>query len=228
VAAVRETGRRLMVGQVCRYTPGFALAQQVVERGDVGELFYVESEYAHNYTNARGVGSWRVDPRREPFVGGGCHAVDLLRWIAGDPVEVTAYANHKCLPDWPVNDCFIAIYRFPRNVIGKVFVSIGCVRPYTMRSVFYGVEGTVICDNKSPEIEVCSRKLSPFEPAFARFPVPTASHNVAAEAAELVEAILQDRPVKTDVLEGARTVAACRAAVESACLGRPVAVEEVA
>jgi len=40
-------------------------------------------------------------------------------------VEVFAFANHKCLLDWPVNDATIAIYRFENEIMGKVFCSIG-------------------------------------------------------------------------------------------------------
>jgi len=227
VRAVKRTGRKFMVGQVCRYAPGFVLAKRMVDRGDIGELYYVESEYAHSYKQALGVGGWRKDARREPFVGGGCHAVDLLRWIAGDALEVTAYANHKCLTDWPVNDCTVAIYKFNRDVIGKVMVSIGCTRPYTMRSVFYGTEGTIICDNTSPEIQLCSTGNLSGGPAFAKFPVNIASHNVSAEIDEFLDCILNDKPVAADEREGAKTVATCLAAVESARTGNPVKIPEV-
>ena len=97
IRAVKETGRRFMVGQICRYTPGFVMAKQMIERGEIGELFLVESEYAHDYRHVTSKNNWRKDPRREPFLGGGCHAVDLLCWIAGEAEEVFAYANHKCL-----------------------------------------------------------------------------------------------------------------------------------
>jgi predicted dehydrogenase len=227
IKAVEETGRRFMVGQVCRYAPGFRLAKQMIDRGEIGSLFFVESEYAHNYSGARGVASWRVDPRREPLIGGGCHAVDLLRWIAGDVIEAFGYANHKCLPEWPVNDCTVALFRFHNQVMGKVMVSIGCTRPYTMRSVFYGTEGTIICDNTSSEIQLCSRKNLTGGPAFASFPVNIASHNVAAEIADLVDCILNDKPVVTSVYEGAKTVATCVAAAQSARTGMPVKVEEL-
>ena len=126
------------------------IRDRLIDAGRIGELFFVESEYAHDYsTAARGWNDWRVDSNRprEPYLGGGCHAVDLLRWIAGNPSEIMAYSNHKCLTDWPVDDCTISMMKFPNNVIGKVFVSIGCKRDYTMRSVFYGTRGTIIADN---------------------------------------------------------------------------------
>ena len=232
VAAVEETGRKFMVGQVCRYAPGFVLVKKMVDRGEIGRLFCVESEYAHSYRRVEGVGSWRKDARRFPFTGGGCHAVDLLRWISGDPAEVAAYSNHKCLTDWPVDDCTVAIFKFPNDVIGKVMVSIGCVRPYTMRSVFYGTEGTIICDNTSNEIHLCSEKNvhagdGSGKPAFATFPVDISSHNVIAEIDEFVDCILHDKPVVTDVYQGARTVAACTAVVASARSGKPEKVPSV-
>lgn len=227
VAAVKRTGRRFMVGQVCRYAPGFMLAKKMVVEGDVGELFFVESEYAHSYAESPGIGNWRKDPRREPFLGGGCHAVDLLRWIAGDMQEVFAYSNHKCLTDWPVDDCTIAVYRFSKNIIGKVMVSIGCLRPYTMRTVLYGTKGTIICDNTSPQIQLCKQGNFKSVPSFASFPVEIESHNVSDEIAEFVDCILNDKPVLTNEIEGAKTVISCLSAVESAKTGRSVRIEKV-
>ncbi|MBI3919968.1 MAG: hypothetical protein HY318_01020, partial [Armatimonadetes bacterium] len=132
-----------------------------------------------------------------------------------------------CLTDWPVNDCTVALFKFEGNVLGKVMVSIGCTRPYTMRSVFYGTEGTIICDNTSSEIQLCSTRNFNNVPSFATFPVEIANHNVAAEIAEFVDCILNDKPVPTNEIEGARTVATCLAAAQSAREGRPVAIERI-
>ena len=218
----KATGGKLMIGQVCRCTPAFRKAKELVDAGRIGELVFVESEYAHNYAVARGYNDWRVDPDRHGFIGGGCHAVDLLRWIAGNPTEVYAHANHKILTDWPVDDTSIAIYKFPNNVMGKVFVSIGCRRNYTMRSVFYGTKGTIICDNRSPEITIYrhvttdnGKHMYPDQ----KIPVDIAHHNITAEIADMVDAILNDTPLECDVIEGSNTVAVGLAAVESAAKG---------
>ncbi|NLF19106.1 MAG: Gfo/Idh/MocA family oxidoreductase [Lentisphaerae bacterium] len=226
-AAVKRTGRRFMIGQVCRYAPGFVLAKRLIERGEIGRLYLAESEYAHSYRGARGVGDWRVDPRREPLIGGGCHAVDLLRWIAGDVTEAFGYANHLCLTDWPVNDCSLGLFQFASGAIGKVMVSVGCVRPYTMRSVFYGTEGTIVCDNTSADIQLCSQKNLTGAPAFATLPVNIASHNVGAEIREFIDCIVANKPVVTNVDEGVKTVATCIAVAESARTGKPVRVQDL-
>ena len=223
VEAARAAQTVFMVGQSCRFSPGFVEAHRLVENGAIGDLFFVESEYAHHYEDAKGVDEWRLDPDRYPVIGGGCHAVDFLRWVAGDPVEAMAYANHNALPDWPYDDATVAILKFPGNVIGKVFVSIGCRRPYTMRSAFYGTTGTIICDNTSPFIRLHRHGIEPHE-RFSEIAVEVNHHNVPAEVEMITDLICSDQPVALTAVEGGRTVAACVAIVESARTGKPVAI----
>lgn len=236
IKASERTGKKLMIGQICRYAPGFRQAKKFIEEGQIGELFFVESEYAHDYTNNPGAGGWRKDPvkLRHPIIGGGCHAVDLLRWIAGDPYEVTAYSNRKVLKDWPVDDCTVALLRFPNEVIGKVFTSIGCKRKYTMRSVFYGDKGTIVADNSSPFITLYKQNIAKEGKVFEnmseqtiglQYPVSINNHNTVAEIEEFVDAIVKDRPVLTDGRQGASTVAVCLAVVESAAKGEKVDIK---
>lgn len=221
----KQTGRRLMVGQVCRYNNNFVQAKKLVDEGRIGELVFVESEYAHNYAISPGYANWRVTPEREGMIGGGCHAVDLLRWIAGDPTEVTAYANHKYLTDWPVNDTTIAIYKFPNNVIGKVFCSIGVKRNYTMRTCLYGTKGTIIFDSRTTEMQLfeCDENGKGYSKPQI-LPCTPKGHNMEAEISDFVDAILEGRPNPISSMEGASTVAVCRATVESAKTGETVKI----
>ena len=95
VQATEKSEAKFMVGQICRFTPAFAKAKEIIDSGEIGELYFVESEYAHDYMNiVKNAQIWRADPQRHGVIGGGCHAVDLLRWLAGDPVEVFAYGTH--------------------------------------------------------------------------------------------------------------------------------------
>lgn len=224
VAASRASDKKLMVGQICRFTPGFAKAKELIDAGELGDIYYVESEYAHDYQDILSENGWRSDPNRNGVVGGGCHAVDLLRWVAGDPIEVTAYANHKMLPIVPYDDCTIAILRFENDVIGKVFVSTGCKRAYTMRSSFYGTKGTVVCDNTSSSITFYkSQEENPAELEEREIEVDIANHNTFGEFRAFADAILNDKPVPTDALQGAKTIAACMAIVDSANERRTIA-----
>ena len=234
-AAVKKSDKKFMVGQICRYTPAFKAAKEIIDRGEIGDLMFVESEYAHDYEKILKPGNWRWDPLRNGVVGGGCHAVDLLRWVAGDPEEVQAYSNHKIFdPALPYDDTTIAIMKFPNNVIGKVFVSVACKREYTMRSLFYGTKGTIICDNQSNKFQLFRSSINGHdEPAVhptklnseipVEIPVAINNHNAAAEFDEFANIILNDKEVTTTVYEGAKTVAACFAIVEAAETGKVVA-----
>ena len=92
----------------------------------------------------------------------------------------------------------------------------------------YGTEGTIITDNTSPSIQICSNKLMQGKLDWATLPVNIANHNVTAEIAEFVDCIINDKPVKTNVYEGAKTVATALAAAKSAALGgQPVKVEDM-
>lgn len=233
VEASKKAKTKLMVGQVSRYQKSFAEAKKLIARGEIGELFYVESEYAHDYSK---IGwDWRLDPLRHGFLGGGCHAVDLLRWIAGDPEEVMAYSNHKMLKDWPTDDATVAIFKFPNDVIGKVFVSTGCKRAYTMRSVFYGSKGTIIADTTSPHMTIYLDGYKEQLPIMSdvtkqthtipiMYPCKGKDHNTVGELGEFVEIILNDEPVRTTAAEGAKTVLVSLAAVESTKTGLPVKI----
>lgn len=228
IRAVRKSGKYFMVGQVCRYAPGFRVAKKLIEDGEIGEIAFIESEYAHDYTYAPGVNNWRKDPKikREGFVGGGCHTLDIIRWFAGDPEEVFCYSNRKLLEDWPTDDTGVAVCRLPGGVIGKVFVSVGAKRRYTMRTVIYGRKGTIICDNTSPAIKLYRNDYFALAGVndFWEIPVNIASHNVSAELKEFIDCLKIGKQSPTDVHEGTKTVAFGEAALESARTGKPIRI----
>ena len=220
----------LMVGQVCRKTPGFIKAKEIVDQGLIGELIFVESEYAHDYSDMGP--HWRTDKEnpRHPVTGGGCHAVDLLRWIAGNPIEAFAYSNKKSLGDiWPCDDTAISILKFPNDIMGKVYVSTGCKRNYTMRTVLYGTKGTIITDNTS---DTMSLFLSEFEgkteflgthmkEIALQLPIEINNHNVTAEVSDFVDFLTEKSSYVISGNEGAGTVAVCEAIIASAASGKP-------
>jgi predicted dehydrogenase len=223
----KETNGKLMIGQICRCTPSFALVKKMIDEGKLGELMFVESEYAHNYLLAGGIDNWRIHPQRHAVIGGGCHPIDLLRWIAGDPIEVYAYANHKSLLHWPTDDTTIAMFKFPNDVIGKVFVSTGCKRNYTMRSCFYGTKGTIICDNSTRDIQFFedAEGAPDYHGDPQMIPVQVNNHNATEEIRNFVNALVNDEPMPVSSYEGAATVAVCCAAVQSIEEKRPIQIE---
>lgn len=217
---------KFMVGQICRFTPAFVQAKKYIEEGKIGELYFVESEYAHDYLQMfeNDPNNWRSDPQRNGVVGGGCHAVDLLRWLVNeDPIEVYAHGTHKLLPYVEYDDANLAIMKFPGNVMGKVFVSTACKRDYTMRTCIYGTKGTLIFDNRSETMRVFfadEEGHGSMEPQDV--PVEINNHNATAEFKVFADALVNDTEIETTVYEGAKTVEVCLAIVESSKTGKIV------
>ena len=150
--------------------------------------------------------------------------MDLIRWIAGDPVEVFAYGTHLLLPTVPYDDATVAVMKFDDNTMGKVFVSTGCKRDYTMRTVIYGTRGTLICDNTSPTMTLFTAGEDDMAHEPQILDVEVNNHNAVREFEAFAEAIRGNKPVLTDAREGARTVEVCLSIIESANTGRPVRV----
>lgn len=226
----KETGMSFMVGQLCRFTPGFVKAKELFDAGEIGDLFFIESEYAHDYSCMnQPFQAWRRGNDRPGLLGGGCHAVDLIRWFAGNPVEAFGYSNHKMLPDWETDDCSIGIMKFENDVIGKIFCSTGCQREYTMRTVIYGTKGTIITDNHSTHITLFKKEINGEENSYGtpsrniriEIPVAIASHNVPAEIEIFSKGILENKGVAITGFEGAATVAVCTAILDACRTGQP-------
>ena len=59
IAAVRQSGKKFMTGQVCRYAPCFKLMKQLINDGRIGEIVALEGSYAHDYLDAPGWEDWR-------------------------------------------------------------------------------------------------------------------------------------------------------------------------
>ncbi len=240
--AVKKSDKKFMVGQIARYTPSFKNVKELLDKGEIGELVFVETEYAHNYEKILQACDdwqsdpkrWRSNPERNGVVGGGCHAVDLLRWLVGaDPEEVRAYSTKKIFKNLPYDDTHIALMKFPNNIMAKVFISISCKRDYTARSVFYGTKGTIICDNTSSTMTIYRSEIAGATEGSlipkksnsevgVKFPISISNHNATAEFEEFADIVLNDKPVTTTVFEGAKTVATCFAIVEAANTGKPV------
>ena len=227
VAAEREHPEcKLMIGQICRFTPSFIKAKEYVDSGKIGEIYFIESEYAHDYMHMfeKNPKNWRSDPKRNGVVGGGCHAVDLIRWLTGrDPIEVFAYGTHKLLPDVSYDDANLAIMKLPGDIMAKVFVSTGCKRDYTMRTCVYGTKGTLIFDNTSDTMRVHLADESGHGAEKGQdVPVKVNNHNAKEEFKAFADALVNGTEIETPIIEGAKTVAACLAIVESSRCGKIV------
>src|SRR3954453_13464983 len=121
-AAVTVAGVRTTVSFVLRWNPLVTTAKSLLDDGALGQPLYVQTDYWHNgeqggYPGAKGrLGKGTVSA----MLSGGCHAMDLARYLMGSNiVEVTAL-EFTALErvESPVNQT--ALVRFANGMAGKV------------------------------------------------------------------------------------------------------------
>jgi len=155
--AVVRNGVRSVVSFVLRWNPLLENLKSLLAARAIGDLFYIEVDYWHGLSGRRGSEHWYYQQASagSTMLLGGCHAVDLLRWLAGDEVvEVCAYSNNA-------QHCFqydanvVAIVRFRGGAIGKTSALFDAVMPYQLNIDLAGTEGA-LRDNR-----LWSKKLLP-------------------------------------------------------------------
>lgn len=212
--AAKQYGRRLFVGQICRFSPAFQKAKELLESGVIGEAFCVESQYVHGCHEGLAPDNWRKNPPRHATSCGGCHAIDIVRYLIGDPEEVFAYGNRMCRTDWEVEDCSETVMKFPNGAIARVMTTLGNIYKYSMKTVIYGTKGTIECNNTSDTVLVYTRNEQK-EILIEEHKVDVNNHNALEEVQDMCEAILFGKQVCHEGEEGARTVFVCSAAIAS-------------
>jgi len=113
-----------MCGFNYRFVPAVRLAREILEAGDLGELYHFRARYLQSW----GVGappSWRFV--RESAGSGalgdlGAHIVDLARYLVGEPAEVGAVVK-TFVEGHEVDDSFAATVEFANGVAGTLEAS---------------------------------------------------------------------------------------------------------
>lgn len=121
----RERGRLVALVAQRRYEPEYAHLKSLVESGRVGEI-RLATTHVHWY---RDDAYYAAAPWRTSQAGGGgslmnqgVHNVDLLRWLCGPVVEVTA-ASATLGRDMDAEDTTVATLRFASGALGLVSTS---------------------------------------------------------------------------------------------------------
>lgn len=97
LAAVRETGKTLQVGFVRRYDANAQIAKNLIDQGELGEVYYAKASSIRRLGNP---GGWFADPERSgggPLIDIGVHIIDLCWYLMGRPKPIAVSGNtyHK-------------------------------------------------------------------------------------------------------------------------------------
>ncbi len=121
-------GVRHMCAFNYRFVPAVRLAREMLEAGELGELYHFRGRYLQEWGSTTAA-VWRFD--RESAGSGalgdlGAHVVDLARYLVGEIASVSA-ATRTFVPDRDVDDAFEAAVEFDGGQIGTIEASRFCL-----------------------------------------------------------------------------------------------------
>lgn len=245
--AVHKAKVRTVVSFVLRWNPLFETLKAMIEDDAFGKVYYVEADYQHD------IASWwsgYEDARKKStgvsaFLTGGCHAIDALRWFAGekrykaaDPVEVFAYSGgyRKGLEKefnyftnkWEdtkspleYDDLEVAIVKFDNGALGKVSVNYGAIMPYTFPFEIFGNKGTVK-DNRLWSHKFAGQKDWVTLPSILPDSADVTHHPFQGEMDHFVDCIINEHESHANLDDAIKTHEVALAAQECYKTGRPV------
>ncbi|MBM3494802.1 MAG: Gfo/Idh/MocA family oxidoreductase [Armatimonadetes bacterium] len=131
--AVLASGVKFMISLPSRTRPEILFAKDVVDRGLLGQVTEMRARVAHMAALDRWFGPgdghsgtvWFGD---EQAAGGGaffdlgCHRVDIMRWMLGEPQSVVARMNNLS-GAYPIDDNMVAVVEFRNKALGILDVS---------------------------------------------------------------------------------------------------------
>lgn len=225
--AVAKAGVKTVTSFVLRWNPQFITVRRLIEDGVLGDLIYGEADYCHPLK--------RTDPNNpyvmKQYVGsallvGGCHAVDMLRFLAGEVTEVAAFATGPRLNrafDYP--PVVVASLKFANGAVGKLTTMLEGDTPYIFNCRLFGTEGT-IQNNR-----VYSSKHYPGTLDYWEFPTvkpdsgAVTHHPFKEEIDHFIACIEDNVESHASIYDSYKSMAICFAIDESAAKGgQPVKV----
>ncbi len=225
--AARKAETRSVVSFVARWHPMLKNLRALVDRKALGHIYYAEVDYWHGIKPTFSSYPWI---RRKEFAGGamitgGCHAADIARYLKREEMaEVFAY-RCKNRDDFDYPTTLIAAVKFQDGSVGKLSASLdGLHFPYQLNVDLLGTEGA------SRDNRVFSKSLFPAQNDWVTISSSTpnsgavAHHPFQEEIDNLVNNILHDAPVLSDVLDACNSMEVVIAIEESAAQGKPVGI----
>jgi predicted dehydrogenase len=223
--AARKAETRSVVSFVARWHPMLKNLRALLDRKALGHIYYAEVDYWHGIKPTFASYPWI---RRKEFAGGamitgGCHAADIARYLKG--VEVAEVFAYRCRnrEDFDYPTTLVAAVKFRDGAVGKLSASLdGLHFPYQLNVDLLGTEGAAR-DNR-----IYSQTLFPSQNDWVTVSsaIPNSGavthHPFQEEIDNLVENILHDKPVLTDVLDACNSMEVVIGIEESAETGRAV------
>jgi UDP-N-acetyl-2-amino-2-deoxyglucuronate dehydrogenase len=249
----RATGRKVAVVSQHRFDAATRAVHEAVSNGEFGRLTSGSAEVrwwrSQSYYDSGGWrGTWALD-------GGGVlinqaiHSIDLLQWLMGPVVEVTAYTGLLAHERIEVEDTAVAILKFAGGALGTIVATTAAYPGLTARIAVHGNRGSaVIDDDELSYFHVAGEGQegdaygvgggeNQAEHVMKRYGAAGTGPGAGADPGNLsmahrdqiqdfVEAVREGREPSINVEEGRKPLAIISAIYESARTGEPVRIKE--
>ena len=139
--SAREKGLVVQMGYMYRYNPAVLKCLEYIKEGRIGEIYSINAEMSTEHPR-----SYREWLRN--FKGGGmyifgCHLVDLIVYMLGEPKRVSSYLTSSMKEGVSVADTNLAVLEYDR-ALARVFVSSVEVNGWGRRQIVVsGERGTL-------------------------------------------------------------------------------------
>ena len=141
VKVIDEYRTKTVMGLVLRFNPLSQLQKRLIAEGELGNVFLANVDYWFG----RERGSWMREGSRAggAFVLGGCHSVDIARYILNSDI-VAVRGDSVQVGDWydyaPVETAQV---KFANGAIGVFSCSLSGFVPYTANVNIIGEDGSI-------------------------------------------------------------------------------------
>lgn len=250
----RATGGKVAVVSQHRFDPAALAVREAVSNGDFGRQTSGSAEVrwwrSQSYYDSGGWrGTWTMD-------GGGVlinqaiHSIDLLQWLMGPVVEVTAYTGLLAHERIEVEDTAVAILKFAGGALGTIVATTAAYPGLTARIAVHGDRGSAVIDDDELRYFHAAGEGQEGEAygsggggnqageVMQRYGASGGSESGAGadpgslsmahrdQIHDFIEAVREDRAPSIDIEEGRKPLAIIAGIYESARTGEAVRIEQ--
>lgn len=127
--------KHVLVGHQRRYYSRVDKARQIVREGEIGKLVSVHGQWTVRKSSDYYDKAWRKKWQAGPILTNLIHELDLLRYIAGDIVSVTAETSND-VQKFEKEDTAGIVFRFKNGALGTFMLSDQSHSPWTWEQAF--------------------------------------------------------------------------------------------
>ena len=154
IAAAEKNNVQVMPVYNLRFSPAHERMKQAVDTGELGPIFHVRRRHGHDKYRAQEYDAETIqnDPDdpwfdaeaegRASLYHAGSHSVFWMLWMFGMPESVVSLGGSR-VPDLPVEDNNVAVYRYPDQMLVTLHTSETESRAPLATEIF-GYNGTIV------------------------------------------------------------------------------------